>query len=70
VSIDPEGPATRAGLLVGDIITAWNANPVTQVREVMRLLGPDSVGSTVDLRLLRAGAPADLKITIGERPLT
>jgi S1-C subfamily serine protease len=69
-SIDPEGPATRAGLLVGDIITAWNASPVMHVREVMRLLGPDSVGSTVDLRLLRAGAPADLKITIGERPLT
>jgi S1-C subfamily serine protease len=70
VSIDPDGPAARAGLLVGDIITAWNAQPVMRVREVMRLLGPDSAGSSVDLRLLRAGAPADLKVTIGERPLT
>ena len=24
VSIDPEGPAAKAGLLVGDIITSWN----------------------------------------------
>jgi S1-C subfamily serine protease len=68
-SIDPEGPAVRSGLVVGDIITAWNATPVAHVREVMRLLGPDSVGTSVDLKLLRAGAPADLKVTIGERPL-
>jgi S1-C subfamily serine protease len=70
VSIDPDGPAARVGLLVGDIITAWNAEPVIQVREVMRRLGPQSAGASVDLQLLRAGAPANLKITIGERPLT
>jgi S1-C subfamily serine protease len=70
VSIDPEGPASRAGLVIGDIITAWNGKPVVQVREVMRLLGPDSVGTSVELQLLRAGAPTNLKVTIGERPLT
>jgi S1-C subfamily serine protease len=70
VSIDPAGPAARSGLLVGDIITAWNARPVAQVREVMRLLGPDSVGASVDLQLLRGGAAADLKLTLGERPLS
>jgi S1-C subfamily serine protease len=70
VSTDPEGPATRAGLVVGDIITAWNGKPVVRVREVMRLLGPDSVGTSVDLQLLRAGAPTNIKVTIGERPLT
>jgi S1-C subfamily serine protease len=70
VSIDPAGPAARSGLLVGDIITAWNARPVAQVREVRRLLGPDSVGASVDLQLLRGGAAADLKLTLGERPLS
>jgi S1-C subfamily serine protease len=67
VSIDPEGPAARAGVLVGDIVTAWNAKPVERVREVMRLLGPDSVGQAVDLGLLRGGAPTALKVVIGER---
>ena len=67
VSTDPEGPAARAGLLVGDIVTAWDGKPVDRVREVMRALGPDSVGQTVDLGLLRGGAPAALKIVIGER---
>jgi S1-C subfamily serine protease len=69
VSIDPDGPAARAGLVIGDIVTAWNAQPLTRVRDVMRLLGPDSVGNTIDLQLLRGGAPKALKIVIGERRL-
>ena len=69
VSVDPDGPAARAGLLVGDIVTAWDAQPLARVREVMKLLGPESVGRTVDLALLRGGAPATLKLVIGERPV-
>jgi S1-C subfamily serine protease len=69
VSIDPDGPAARAGLLVGDIITTWNAKPVDRVREVMRFLGPDSAGNTVDLGLIRGGAPTAVKVVIGERPV-
>jgi S1-C subfamily serine protease len=68
-SIDPNGPAARAGLLVGDVVTTWNAKPVDRVREVMRLLGSDSIGNTVDLGLLRGGAPTTLKVVIGERPV-
>jgi hypothetical protein len=37
------------------------------VREIMRLLSPDSVGQSVDLGLVRGGAPAALKIVVGER---
>jgi S1-C subfamily serine protease len=67
VSLDPDGPAARSGLLVGDIVTAWNGKPVDRVREVMRFLSPDSVGHPVDLMLLRGGAPRELKVVIGER---
>ena len=69
-SLDPEGPAARASLLVGDVITAWNETPVERTRDVMRLLGPDSVGKSVELKLVRGGAPSAVKITVGERPLT
>jgi S1-C subfamily serine protease len=69
VSIDSDGPAARAGLLVGDIVMTWNAKPIDRVRDVMHLLGPDSVGSAVDLQLIRGGAPTTLKIVLGERPL-
>jgi S1-C subfamily serine protease len=69
VSIDPNGPSARAGILVGDIVTAWNGKPIERVREIMRLLGPESVGSTVDLALIRGGAPTALRVVIGERPV-
>src|SRR5271169_5689645 len=35
VDVDPERPSKRAGLLVGDIITSWNAKPIDRVRDVM-----------------------------------
>lgn len=70
VSIDPEGPSARAGLLVGDIIVTWNGKPLDRVRDIMHLLGPESVGGNVELGLIRGGAPATLKVVIGERPLS
>ena len=69
VSIDPDGPAARAGLLVGDIVMTWNAKPIDRVRDVMHLLGVDSVDATVDLQLIRGGAPTTLKVALGERPV-
>jgi S1-C subfamily serine protease len=69
VDIDPEGPSKRAGLLVGDVITSWNAKPIDRVRDVIHLLGPESVSTTVDLGLVRGGASATLKVVLGERPI-
>jgi S1-C subfamily serine protease len=69
VSLDPDGPSARAGILVGDIVTGWDGQPIDRVREIMRLLGPESVGRTVDLSLIRGGTPAALKVVIGERPV-
>ena len=68
-SLDPDGPSARAGMLVGDIVTAWDGKPIDRVREIIRLLGPESVGRTVDLSLIRGGTPAALKVVIGERPV-
>jgi S1-C subfamily serine protease len=69
VSLDPSGPSARAGLLVGDIVTTWSGKPIDRVREVFRLLGPESIGSTVALGLLRGGSPTELPVVIGERPV-
>ena len=68
MSLDPAGPTAKAGLLVGDIVTSWNGKPLHRVREVMHLLTPESVGSTVELGLIRGGTATKLSLTIGERP--
>jgi S1-C subfamily serine protease len=70
VSLDPDGPSVRAGLLVGDIITAWDGERIERVRDVMHRLGPQSAGNAIDLTVTRAGAPKAIKVVIGERPVT
>jgi S1-C subfamily serine protease len=52
VSLDPKGPSARAGVLVGDIVTAWSGKPINRVREVLQLLGVESVESIVELVLI------------------
>src|SRR5690606_5573681 len=70
VGLDPGGPAERAGVLLGDVIVAWDGARLTGggVREVLERLDPGSVGRRVALDLLRGGAPVRIALTIGERP--
>jgi S1-C subfamily serine protease len=70
MSLDEEGPAKAAGIVLGDIVTAWNGEPVPGPRELIRKLGPDSAGATVTLGVLRGGEARELAIVIGEKPLT
>lgn len=68
LSVDPEGPAGRGGVQLGDVIVAVDEQPVTDVRDLFALLAPARVGTTVPVALLRGGAPLRLTVTIGERP--
>jgi S1-C subfamily serine protease len=70
VGIDPEGPAARASLLVGDIVTQWNGTTVSRVRDIWRALGSDNVGASVALTLVRGGKPETAQVTLGERPVS
>jgi S1-C subfamily serine protease len=68
MSVDPQGPGALAGLHQGDILVAWNGEPIRHVHSLLRALGPDSVGQTVTLRLRRAGDTRQVPLTIAERP--
>jgi S1-C subfamily serine protease len=67
-SVDAKGPGAAAGVRQGDIIVAWNGEPIRGVHHLVRALGPDSVGANVRLTLRRAGEPVEATLTIGERP--
>jgi len=69
VSLDPAGPSARAGMLVGDIVTSWSGQQIHRVRDVFRLLGPESIGSTVAMGVIRGGAQTEVQVVIGERPV-
>ena len=67
-SVDAKGPGAAAGVRQGDVIVAWNGEPIRGVHQLVRALGPDSVGASVRLTLRRAGEPIEATLTIGERP--
>ncbi len=67
VGIDPQGPAAQAGMLLGDVLVAWDGVALGTVREMLTRLDPDSVGTEVVLDLVRAGQPARLTVRISER---
>jgi S1-C subfamily serine protease len=67
MNVDKAGPSAAAGIRQGDIIVGWNNEKLASVRSLMRALGPDSVGSVVDIAIRRAGEPVNIKLTIGER---
>jgi S1-C subfamily serine protease len=70
MSVDRAGPSAAAGIRQGDIIVRWNNEKLSGVRSLMRSLGPDSIGSVVDVTIRRAGEPVQIKLTIGERAET
>ena len=68
ISVDATGPGAAAGVRQGDIIVAWNGEPIRGVHQLVRALGPDSVGANIRLTLRRGGEPIEATLTIGERP--
>jgi S1-C subfamily serine protease len=68
MSVDKSGPSAAAGIRQGDVIVGWNDEKLSGVRPLLRSLGPDSVGSIVDLLVRRGGEPLRFKLEIAERP--
>jgi len=67
VSVEPDSPAGRAGLLMGDTILALDGEPVRGLEELLGLLSADRVGQTVPVRIWRGGTLHSVDVTIGER---
>jgi len=59
------GPAAAAGLTSGDVIVAFDGQPVTRATELQWLASTAGIGRAVTLRVIRAGETFDLKVTLG-----
>lgn len=67
LSVEPDSPAERAGLQIGDIFVTLAGKPVIDVEELHMALRGDVVGRSVPATLLRGGEPLQVEITIAER---
>ena len=69
LSVEPDGPAASAGLLVGDVIVKHGGRPLEDIDDLVDALGAtDVVGRTFNLDLVRGGELVKADVLIGERP--
>jgi len=68
LSVDADGPAGRAGLLLGDVLVALDGAPTRDTDDVQAALPGERVGQVVKATIVRGGAKLEVEITVGERP--
>jgi serine protease Do len=65
-SVEPGGPAEKAGLEAGDIVTRFDGKPVDKFGDLPRLVGNTKPGTKSTLQVLRRGTTRDLSVTVAE----
>ncbi len=66
-SVEPDGPAAKAGLQVGDIVTKVDGDPIASTRELVRTVRHKKSGETITVEVLRNRSAKSLTVTVAER---
>lgn len=67
-AIDKDSPAGKAGLKVGDTITAFDGKPVESYKGLLRLLCETRIHDKVPIEVVRDGKHQTVTVDVGERP--
>ncbi|MDN5842582.1 MAG: Do family serine endopeptidase [Alcaligenaceae bacterium] len=65
-NVAQDGPAAKAGIRAGDVITAFNGQKIDHMSDLPRLVGATKPDTQVDVTVWRKGKSLDIKTTVGE----
>lgn len=68
LEVHPDGPADKAGIVIGDILVSLGGQSITRLEDVQSLLAGDAIGKTLPLKFIRGGAVRDGNVVVAERP--
>jgi S1-C subfamily serine protease len=66
VEVVPGSPADKAGIKAEDLILDVDGQPVADVSALQRLMGPERIGSRVEVRIVRSGRELALDLVPSE----
>jgi serine protease Do len=67
-SVEPNGPASRAGIRQGDVIVRVNGQEVTVENTLSYIVANTPIGRSVPIELIRNGRRQTITVTTAERP--
>ena len=59
------GPAEKAGIEAGDVVVEFNSHPVTQMRDLPRIVAETEVGTSAPVKVLRKGKEMSFSVEVG-----
>jgi len=65
--VNEDTPAEKGGLEVGDIITRFNGQPVSDVEQFRMMVADERPGTKVSMVVIREGEQKTLTMTLGDR---
>lgn len=65
-SVEPRGPADKAGIEAGDVILRFDGKPVEKSGDLPRLVGGTRPGTVSVAQVWRNGAVRDVRVTVAE----
>ncbi len=68
LEVEPEGPAHKAGIVIGDIFVSLADHPVSRLEDVHSQLHSGAIGKPLALKFVRGGAVQEANLIVAERP--
>jgi len=68
ISLQSEGPAEKAGLMLGDVLLSFDGSSVGSLEQLTEHLDGEKIGSETSVKILRAGRIEQQQVTVGARP--
>ncbi|MCA1645191.1 MAG: S1C family serine protease [Chloroflexi bacterium] len=68
LGLEPGAPADRGGLLAGDIVLTISGRTVEDGEALQMALGPDAIGRTTEVKLIRGGDLREIAVVPAPRP--